>query len=120
MIRIEADLLIPGDGEPVTGGVLVTEGGQISYAGPAAVAPGAAGAEVITAPVVMPGLWDCHGHFIGARSMDLARLPQEPTALRAARSARARGMRGSASVMPLPVSRTSSRTKAPRCTGGKP
>ena len=88
MIRIEADLLIPGDGEPVTGGVLVTEGGQISYAGPAAVAPGAAGAEVITAPVVMPGLWDCHGHFIGARSMDLARLPQEPTALRAARSAR--------------------------------
>jgi imidazolonepropionase-like amidohydrolase len=36
----------------------------------------------------MPGLWDCHGHFMGTRSLDLARLPQEPTALRAARCAR--------------------------------
>src|SRR6202020_2036492 len=36
----------------------------------------------------MPGQWNCDDHFMGARSMDLARLPQEPTALRAARSAR--------------------------------
>jgi imidazolonepropionase-like amidohydrolase len=37
---------------------------------------------------VMPGLWDCHGHFLGSRFFDLARLPQESIALRAARSAR--------------------------------
>jgi imidazolonepropionase-like amidohydrolase len=35
----------------------------------------------------MPGMWDCHGHFMGTRSFDLARLPQEPVALRGARSA---------------------------------
>ena len=40
------------------------------------------------AATVMPGLWDCHGHFLGSRFFDLARLPQESIALRAARSAR--------------------------------
>ena len=36
----------------------------------------------------MPGLWDCHGHFMGSRTFDLGQLPLEPVALRAARSAR--------------------------------
>ena len=88
MIRIEADLLIPGDGDPVPGGVLVAGDGVISYAGPAANAPATPGAEVITATAVLPGLWDCHGHFMGSQSLDLTRLPQEPVALRAARCAR--------------------------------
>lgn len=88
MIRIKAELLIPGDGEPVPDGVLLVEDQVISYAGPAASAPLTPGADVIVAPVVMPGMWDCHGHFMGTRSLDLTRLPQEPTALRAARSAR--------------------------------
>jgi imidazolonepropionase-like amidohydrolase len=35
----------------------------------------------------MPGLWDCHGHFMGLRSLDLGRLPIESLALRAARCA---------------------------------
>jgi imidazolonepropionase-like amidohydrolase len=85
--RIEADVLIPGDGEPVAGGVLVTDEAVITYAGPAAGAPETPGAEVTVATSVMPGLWDCHGHFQGTRTLDLASLPQEPTALRAARSA---------------------------------
>lgn len=88
MIRIDAELLIPGEGAPVPDGVLLVEGQVISYAGPAASAPVTPGADVIVAPVVMPGLWDCHGHFMGARSLDLTRMAQEPTALRAARSAR--------------------------------
>ena len=88
MLRIEAALLIPGDGEPVADGVVVADGATISYAGPAAAAPQTPGAEVTTAAVVMPGMWDCHGHFLGQRVFDLAQLPQEPTALRAARSAR--------------------------------
>jgi imidazolonepropionase-like amidohydrolase len=33
-------------------------------------------------------LWDCHGHLMGTRAMDLNRLPLEPVALRAARCAR--------------------------------
>ena len=87
MNRIEAEVLIPGAGEPVEDGVVVTDEAVISYAGPAAGAPETPGAEITAATVVMPGLWDCHGHFQGSRSLDLASLPQEPTALRAARSA---------------------------------
>src|SRR5262249_60894712 len=36
----------------------------------------------------MPGLWDCHGHFLGTRTFDLGQLPLEPLTVRAARSAR--------------------------------
>ena len=39
MHRIEADLLIPGRGEPVSDGVVVLDGDRIGYAGPAAGAP---------------------------------------------------------------------------------
>ena len=37
---------------------------------------------------MLPGLWDCHGHFMGARSLDLTLLVREPRALQAARCAR--------------------------------
>ena len=43
---------------------------------------------VSRAVAVMPGMWDCHGHFLGSRSFDLGKLPHEPLALRGARSAR--------------------------------
>ena len=88
MEQINAGLLIPGRGEPVRDATVLIDGGRISYAGPAAGAPAAPGAVIRTAATVLPGLWDCHGHFMGSRALDLARLPQEPTALRAARSAR--------------------------------
>jgi imidazolonepropionase-like amidohydrolase len=83
--RIEADQLIPGRGEPVRDAVVVIDETAISYAGPAAEAPATAEATVVRAHTVMPGLWDCHGHFMGLRSPDLSLLPQEPVALRAAR-----------------------------------
>jgi imidazolonepropionase-like amidohydrolase len=88
MDRIEAGLLIPGDGEPVRDAVLIVAEGTISYAGPATGAPAAQHADRTTAAVVMPGLWDCHGHFMGSRSFDLSRLAQEPAPMRAARCAR--------------------------------
>ena len=88
MEQINAGLLIPGRGEPVRDATVLIDGGRISYAGPAAGAPAAPGAITRTAATVLPGLWDCHGHFMGSRILDLARLAQEPTALRAARSAR--------------------------------
>jgi imidazolonepropionase-like amidohydrolase len=88
MRRIEAEVLIPGRGEPVRDGVVVLEGTRIGYAGPAGMAPPTPGAEVWRAVAVMPGMWDCHGHFLGSRTFDLGRLPLEPLALRGARSAR--------------------------------
>ena len=101
--------MIPGRGEPVRDAVVLVDGASIVYAGPAAQAPGAekapradgaqagaegaqagqraqaAGAEVTRAAVVMPGLWDCHVHLLGQIRPDLAMLPREPVALRAAR-----------------------------------
>lgn len=88
MERIEAGLLIPGRGTPVRDGVVVLDGKTISYAGPAAQAPATPAAKVHRAPAVMPGMWECHGHFMGALTLDLDRQPLEPLALRAARSAR--------------------------------
>jgi imidazolonepropionase-like amidohydrolase len=88
MYRIEAELLIPGRGDPVRDAVVILDGSRISYAGPAAMAPPAVDAEVRRAVTVMPGMWECHGHFIGTRSFDLTRLPLEPAPLRAARCAR--------------------------------
>jgi imidazolonepropionase-like amidohydrolase len=87
MERIEVDLLIPGNGEPVHGGVVVWDGPTITYAGPAADAPSTPQAPSTQAVAVLPGLWDCHGHLLGTRSLDLGRLPLEPLALRAARCA---------------------------------
>jgi imidazolonepropionase-like amidohydrolase len=88
MDRIQARLLIPGAGDPVTDGVVVLDGSRISYAGPAAEAPATPGADTHQAAAVMPGMWDCHGHFLGSRVFDLAKMPLEPLALRAVRSAR--------------------------------
>ncbi|HET8641781.1 MAG TPA: amidohydrolase family protein, partial [Pseudonocardiaceae bacterium] len=85
MPRIEAKQLIPGRGQPVENGVVVIDQDTIGYAGPAAGAPQTPDAEVVTAATVMPGLWDCHGHFVGLRNMDLTRIAFDPIGLRAAR-----------------------------------
>ena len=88
MHRIEAGLLIPGHGGPVSDGVVVLDGPSIGYAGPAALAPPTPGAPVTRVTAVMPGMWECHGHLLGTRTFDLGRLPLEPEALRAARCTR--------------------------------
>jgi imidazolonepropionase-like amidohydrolase len=85
MERVEAGLLVPGRGEPVRDGVVVWDGPVITYAGPAAGAPPAGQTPSTRAAAVLPGLWDCHGHLLGIRTLDLGRLPLEPVALRAAR-----------------------------------
>ena len=88
MHKIEAELLIPGHGEPVRDGVVVLDGARIDYAGPAGTAPATPDAAVSRVATVMPGMWDCHGHFLGTRTFDLGQLALEPLALRGARSAR--------------------------------
>jgi imidazolonepropionase-like amidohydrolase len=86
--RIEADVLVPGRGAPVPDGCVIADGPVLRYAGPLAGAPQTPGAEVHRVPAVMPGLWDCHGHFMGLRSPDLAQIAAMPPALAGMRVAR--------------------------------
>src|SRR5262244_1918779 len=88
MERIEAELLLPGAGAPVSDAVVVLDGRVITYAGPASQAPETPGAAVHRTESVMPGMWDCHGHFLGIRKLDIGQLPVEAIPLRAVRSAR--------------------------------
>jgi imidazolonepropionase-like amidohydrolase len=69
-IRIDADLLIPGRGDPVSTGTVVLDGRTIAYAGPTAQAPVTPGASIAEVATVLPGLWECHGHFIGEPTAD--------------------------------------------------
>lgn len=64
--RIVADTLIPGRGTPVDDGTVIMEFGEISYVGPTTDAPPAVGDEdLVEVDTVLPGLWDCHAHFVG-------------------------------------------------------
>jgi imidazolonepropionase-like amidohydrolase len=85
--RIEADVMVPGRGAPVANGCVITDGPVLAYAGPLAQAPAAPGAEVFRVPAVMPGLWDCHAHFMGTHTPNLAEIASTPPALAAMRVA---------------------------------
>ena len=86
MNRIEARRLIPGRGEPIEHGCVIMENGSLTYAGPAGKAPSTPQATVTEAMIVMPGLWDCHAHFLGMTRPDLATLVSEPLPVVTARS----------------------------------
>jgi len=85
-LRIDADLLIPGRGEPIYNGTVILERGSIAYAGPKATAPATPGADITLVPVVMPGLWDCHIHFTGLAEPNHETYVTEPPARLAARA----------------------------------
>src|SRR5437867_4443406 len=69
MGRIEADLLIPGRGDPIPNGCIVFDGPAITYGGPVEGAPEeAAGTKVDRVPAVLPGLWGRRGHTVGLRA----------------------------------------------------
>ncbi len=66
--RVEADVLIPGSGEPITNGTVIWDGPTISYAGPVESAPPASPSDTtVKVPAALPGLWDTHTHFVGVR-----------------------------------------------------
>lgn len=69
--RIEATRLIPGRGDVIDDGVVVIEESEITFAGASADAPETPDAEVVKTDSVMPGLWECHGHFIGIHSANV-------------------------------------------------
>lgn len=86
-IRIVADLLIPGRGAPVERGTVVLDGDTITYSGTTAAAPAVASDDaIVEVPVVMPGLWDCHAHFLGLHVVDLERLSLTDPVVTAARA----------------------------------
>ncbi|PYH98580.1 hypothetical protein BO71DRAFT_395176 [Aspergillus ellipticus CBS 707.79] len=65
---INADLLIPGDGEPLHNAALVISDKTIAFVGPQAEVPKRYFRSTHSShhvPVLMPGLWDCHIHFAG-------------------------------------------------------
>ncbi|HEY6634515.1 MAG TPA: amidohydrolase family protein, partial [Acidimicrobiia bacterium] len=62
--RIEAKRLIPGRGPVVDDAVVIVDD-VITFAGKAGDAPETAGADVVQTDTVMPGMWECHGHFMG-------------------------------------------------------
>ncbi|KAL7782424.1 amidohydrolase [Trichoderma ceciliae] len=61
-------LLIPGDGDPVPQGSVITENEIIIWIGKHADIPEhyiKQPHKIYTVPFLMPGLWDCHTHFAG-------------------------------------------------------
>jgi imidazolonepropionase-like amidohydrolase len=63
---IQADLLIPGRGDPIHNGALVICEDKIEWVGPHNALPSEYhSVRPIQVPTVMPGLWDCHVHFTG-------------------------------------------------------
>ena len=88
MVRIHAENLIPGKGPPLRDGCVVLEQKRIRYAGPRDAAPETPSAQVFQVTTVMPGLWDCHGHFLGSTSLDFEVVTREPLAVQAARAAK--------------------------------
>lgn len=88
MLRIEADLLIPGRGEPVTDGCVIVDGDTITYAGPITGAPETPGTPITNVRTLMPGMWDCHAHFTGLTSANIEDSVKIPDALAGARVAK--------------------------------
>jgi imidazolonepropionase-like amidohydrolase len=86
--RIDADVLIPGRGESITNGSVILDGTTIGYVGPTVDAPATPDAEVIRAAAVMPGMWDCHGHFMGLRNAAIGTYFTESVQVRTARAAK--------------------------------
>ncbi len=86
MIRIEADLLVPGRGGPVERGTVLLDGPVVRFAGPRADAPRTPDATVVEVATVLPGLWECHAHFFGLTRPDLLAALLTPPATGAARA----------------------------------
>lgn len=87
MERIEADVLIPGRGEAIRNGCVVIDESVMTYAGPAESAPKTpSGVKTHQVPVVMPGMWECHGHLMGLKTFNVEEAARTPIPVFAARA----------------------------------
>lgn len=88
--RIDAKRLIPGSGEPIDNASVAFDNSGITYVGPTDGAPSAD--ESISTDTVMPGMWECHGHFmgmLGANFDEMTGLRPQLAAMRVTHDARA-------------------------------
>lgn len=67
-LRIDTDLMFDGSAELVKDATVVIEGSKIVYAGEQEHAPKAD--RTIQTAFIMPGMWECHGHFLGTYTAD--------------------------------------------------
>ncbi|KAL8811340.1 MAG: hypothetical protein Q9223_000358 [Gallowayella weberi] len=89
LVRVDADLLIPGRGLPIQNASLVACEGKITFVGEKKhLKAEYAALPVFTVPVLMPGMWDSHVHFMGTAMTSVDDMAATPSALAGARSAR--------------------------------
>lgn len=67
-MRIDTDLAILGNGEAIKNASICIDKNKLTFIGEQEHAP--VDKEIITAPVVTPGFWDCHTHFFGLKKFD--------------------------------------------------
>lgn len=77
-VRIDADIVIIGNGDSIKNGTVVFENKRILYAGESEHAPNDTDMTKLHSPVIIPGLWDCHGHLLGLREMNIERAINTP------------------------------------------
>ncbi|KAG4429184.1 hypothetical protein IFR05_015338 [Cadophora sp. M221] len=84
---IKASLLIPGRGPPIKNGTLIIHEKSIAWVGPHSSLPAKYSVVPFTqVETLMPGLWDCHVHFLGSDSLaGFSSIVSQPAVLSAAR-----------------------------------
>lgn len=88
-LRIDAELLIPGRGEPIENGSLISLDSKIIFVGETENLPQPyIDLSIVQVRVLMPGLWDCHVHFFGAEKFTVDDMAATNSALAGARCAR--------------------------------
>ena len=97
-LRIDAELLIPGRGDPIKNATLIcrtanassnNERSKILYGGSTSDLPSKYSSLSATkVPVLMPGLWDAHVHYFGTPDLNLDKVALIRPALAGIRPAR--------------------------------
>lgn len=88
-LRIDAELLIPGRGEPIKNGSLISSDGKIIFVGERDhLSQSYVDISPVQVRVLMPGLWDCHVHFVGCEKFTIDDMAVTNSALAGARCAR--------------------------------
>ncbi|KAJ9615115.1 hypothetical protein H2200_001189 [Cladophialophora chaetospira] len=85
---INSSLLIPGRGEPLHNHSVILQDGLITSIQPTkSLPPPFKSLPTTTVPVLLPGLWDCHVHFLGSKTFNFAEIATQHPALAGARIA---------------------------------
>ncbi|MCJ1485075.1 hypothetical protein MMC06_005248 [Schaereria dolodes] len=88
-LRVDAQILIPGRGPPIHKASLICGKDKIVFVGATiTLPPQYTSLPATQVPILMPGLWDCHAHFVGCSAFTLDAWATTPPALAGARGAR--------------------------------